>query len=196
MNTIILIREVILEDLLVIKFMVPLADYATVREEATMGDAILALEKAEKDFRSSHLHRAILVLGKDNKVVGKLSEFDVIRSLEPKYKELGETRKISRAGINVDSLKSMQTQLDLWAVPFQQACSNAAKHPVKDFMYTPTEGEFVNENATLREALHQIIIGHHHSLLVTSGDDIVGVLRASDGFKSICEEIKTVMSEK
>jgi len=185
-----------MEEIIVKDLMVPLSDYATVGEDATMGDAILALEKAEKVLKSRPLHRAILVMGKNNKIVGKLSEFDVIRSLEPKYGEIGEVRAMSRAGISPEFLKSMLDKHSLWTSPFRQACRNAAKHKVKDYMYTPSEGEYLEETTPLREAIHRVIMGHHHSLLVTRGNEIVGVLRLSDGFKSVCDEIKAAVSEK
>ncbi len=185
-----------MDDIAVKDLMVPLSDYATVSEDATMGDAILALEKAEKEFKSSHPHRAILVMGENNKVVGKLSEFDVIRSLEPKYGELDETRAISRAGISPEFLKSILDKHFLWTVPFRQACRNAAKHKVKDYMYTPSEEEYIEEDVPLREAIHQVVMSHHHSLLVTRGKEILGVLRLSDGFKAVCDEIKVAISEQ
>ena len=61
---------------------------------------------------------------------------------------------------------------------------------VKDIMYTPTEGEYVEEKASLGEAIHQLVMGHHQSLLVTKEDEIVGILRLVDVFKEICEGIK------
>jgi predicted transcriptional regulator len=57
-------------------------------------------------------------------------------------------------------------------------------------MYRPTEGEKVEENATLGHALHALIVGHHQSLLVTRGNKIVGILRLTDMFKLVCERIK------
>jgi CBS domain containing-hemolysin-like protein len=62
---------------------------------------------------------------------------------------------------------------------------------IKDFMYTPTEGEFVEQDASLDEAIHQLIMGHHHSLLVTRDKEIVGILRLKDMFSEIYQGIKT-----
>ena len=52
-------------------------------------------------------------------------------------------------------------------------------------MYTPGEGEYVSEEASLEMACHQLVMGHHQSLLVTRGDDIVGILRLTDVFNAI-----------
>ena len=58
-------------------------------------------------------------------------------------------------------------------------------------MYKPSEGEYVKEEASLNEGIHQLIVGHHQSLLVTRDKEIVGVLRLSDVFREICHMIKT-----
>jgi CBS-domain-containing membrane protein len=59
-------------------------------------------------------------------------------------------------------------------------------------MYTPTEGEFIKEDAHMREAVHLLVMGHHHSLLVTSGEDIVGILRLTDVFMAIFDLMKAI----
>jgi hypothetical protein len=63
-------------------------------------------------------------------------------------------------------------------------------------MYTPSEEEYIEEDVPLREAIHQVVMSHHHSLLVTRGKEILGVLRLSDGFKAVCDEIKVAISEQ
>ena len=57
-------------------------------------------------------------------------------------------------------------------------------------MYTPTKGEFIDKDANLNEAVHQLIIGRHQSLIVSSGKEIVGILRLSDVFREVCNMIK------
>ena len=91
-----------MKNLLVKELMVPLADYATVFEDATLGDAIDALEAAQAQFdQSKYRHRAVLVCDrKTNKVLGKISQMDVIRSLEPQYDLMGEKESMSRFGFS------------------------------------------------------------------------------------------------
>ena len=67
----------------------------------------------------------------------------------------------------------------------------AASLKVKDFMHKPTEGEHVDEDATLDEAIHQLILGRHQSLLVTRNQQIVGILRLTDVFAAIFHAVKT-----
>ncbi|MBT6751298.1 MAG: CBS domain-containing protein, partial [Desulfobacula sp.] len=80
-----------MKTILVKDLMVPLTEYATVFEDATLSDAIDALETAQSKFdKSRYRHRAILVCEKKTrKILGKISQMDVIRTLEPKYDLLG-----------------------------------------------------------------------------------------------------------
>jgi CBS domain-containing protein len=168
--------------------MVPLEEYATVSDEATLFEAVMALEKAHEDLdrtRYHYLHRAVLVYDKDKKIVGKISQLDVLRALEPRYGQMGDQSALSRAGFSPQFLKSMLEQHSLWDKPLKDVCGKAAKLKVKGFMYAPTEGEYVEETATLEEAMHLLVMGRHQSLLVTRGEDIVGILRLTDVFMEI-----------
>jgi CBS domain-containing protein len=172
--------------------MVPLAEYATVDEEASLHAAVLALEEAQKKFRQdAYKHRAILVLDKSKHVVGKLSQLDVIKGLEGGYKKMGDFKGISHTGFSTEFIKSMVDKYDLWKKPLEDICRRAPHIKVRDIMYTPTEGEYVHQEATLDQALHQLVVGHHQSLLVTrDGKEIVGILRLTDVFQEVCETIK------
>ncbi len=69
-------------------------------------------------------------------------------------------------------------------------CKTAGQKIVRDFMYTPTEGEYVSEDETLDEAIHQLVMGQHQSLLVTRDEEIVGVLKLTDVFAAIFHVMK------
>ena len=170
--------------------MVPLEEYATVNDEATFKEALHALVKAQKDFDASrYRHRAVLVLDKENHVVGKVSIFDTIRAIEPKYEQIQDSRSPSRSGYSSDFLKSMMNEYFLWDQSFETLLERAGKMKVKNFMYIPSEGEYIDEDAPLGEGIHALVMGHHHSLLVTKRGKITGVLRVTDIFEKICREI-------
>jgi CBS domain-containing protein len=170
--------------------MVPLKDYATVSESATMYDAVLALEKAQAEFdQDRYRHRAILVYDDRNKIVGKVSQLDLIRALEPQYDKILDIDAISRTGYSLDYIETL-SKSGLWTKPLNDICRKAADLQVKEFMYTPGSQEQIAEDAELNEAVHRLIVGKHHSLLVTRGEDIVGVLRLTDVFKLVSDRIK------
>ena len=172
------------------ELMVPIEEYATTSENATMLEAVLALEKAQAEYDQSHYrHRAILVYNDQNKIVGKVSQLDLIMALEPEYGKLVDVRGLSRTGYSMDYFESL-VQGGLWIKPLDDICRKAAVMQVKNFMHTPKDGEYIKEDAELNAAVHQLIIGKHQSLLVIRGTDIVGVLRLTDVFKLVCDRIK------
>ena len=173
--------------------MVPLEEYATVSHKASLYEAVLALEKAQEEIERSHsayLHRAILVYDDNKKIIGKISQLDILTALEPKYSEMGHSRSMSRVAFSANFLKNMMQQYSLLSGSLEAACKKARSVNVKDIMYAPSEGEYVDENASLREAIHQFVMGHHQSLLITRNGDIVGVLRLTDVFKEVINIMK------
>jgi CBS domain-containing protein len=185
------VEELSMQSMKVGELMVPLAEYATVSEEATLNEAVLALDEARKRVEGDRdKHRAVLVLDQKGCVVGKLDQWTVLWALEPRYKEMGNLRETSRYGFSPEFLRSMIESYGLWRKPLEGICRKAAEMKVKDLMQTPTEAEYVGENASLDTAIHQLVMGRHQSLLVTRGEDIVGVLRLSDVFRKICDGFK------
>jgi CBS domain-containing protein len=171
--------------------MVPLAEYATVSEEANLCQAVMALEKAQEDFdHTRYRHRAILVLDKKGKVIGKISQLDVLRALEPKYDEILEGRGLHGVGFSKKFLKTMLKDYAMFASPLKDICKAVADLSVVKVMCAPTEGEYLEEHASLDQAIHQLVIGHHQSLLVTRGPDIIGILRLTDVFAAIFHAMK------
>ena len=176
---------------LVKELMVPLAKYATVSEEATLFEAVMALEKAQEKFdQSRYPHRAVLIYDKNDNIVGKVSQLDVLRALEPKYETMGIPGSLSRFGLTSKFQKIMLEQLRFWDKPMDDICRKAARIKVKEFMYTPGEGEYISEDASLDRAINQLVMGHHQSLLVMKGEKIVGILRKTDVFMEIVQAMK------
>jgi len=174
------------------ELMVPLEEYPTVSEDASIIEAVWALEKAQEEFdKTRYRHRAILVYDKKQNIIGKVSQWDLIKALEPKYNEFGDIRSASLSGLSPEFIRSMMQKRSLWQKDLDAICNRTAGKKVKDIMYSPTENERVEENATLGAALHALVVGHHQSLLVTRDRDIVGILRLTDMFKLVSERMKS-----
>ncbi|MEX1301701.1 MAG: CBS domain-containing protein [Desulfotignum sp.] len=186
---------------LVKEIMVPLEDYATVNENATMAEAVLALEQARNRFDKEKLkHRAILVTNSQNKVVGRISYLDFLQGLEPKYNEIEELyQTINRtlgskyhlvADYSPGQFRSQIQKYSLWEKPLNNLCSKAGACLAKDFMHIPTESDYINEEATLDQAVHQFVLVRTQSLLVKNTRDIKGILRLSDVVETIFNMVK------
>lgn len=177
------------------ELMVPLKEYATVSHEATLREAVRALEKAQLAFEPmKYRHRAILVLDKHGNVLGKLTMKDILVALEPNYGKLEGMEVLSRSGHSAELIKSMLEENALWLEPLQFVCERAAQLKVRDFVKQPADSEHVDENASLGEAIHQLVVHPHNSLLVTRNKQVVGILRLSDVFATISDKINTCKS--
>jgi CBS domain-containing protein len=178
-----------MQPILVKDLMVPLADYATVSDQATLGEAMMALKQAQQQFdQNRYRHRAVLVMDNRKNVVGKISQLDALIALEPKYRGLGDLQELEGLfGFKGDAVRKMISDHGLWKNPIDDICRKAVNVMVKDIMHTPAEGEYISEEASLNEAVHQLILGRHQSLLVTREQKIVGILRLTDVFARVSD---------
>jgi CBS domain-containing protein len=183
-----------MKELFVKDLMVPLEEYATIHQDATLYDAVLALEEAQAAFEKSnpaYRHRAVLVYDESGTIVGKLSQLDLLKGLEPKYNEAAaESGRMMTSGFSRSFLRSLIQQFALWDKPLADVCKKAAKLHVKDCMYIPEEGEYVDADDSLDVAIHQLVLGRHQSLLVVKNSEIVGILRLTDVFREVANTIK------
>jgi CBS domain-containing protein len=171
--------------------MVPLKEYATVSEDATLNEAVAALKQSQAEFdQAKYRHRAILIYDKDQRIVGKVSLLSILWGLEPKYDQMLSDKGPGHMGFTRSFQKAMIEQLKLWEEPLDHLCEKASQIKVKSFMSPVQEGEFIEPHATLNEAIHQLVLGHHQSLLVM-GDTkkVVGVLRLTDVFDVVATAI-------
>ena len=179
-------RNYVVKDL-----MVPISEYATVPEDATLFEAVLALEQAQENFQQNrYSHRAVLILDKNKKVIGKLSQMDFLTALEPKDANLERIRRFKQFGFTRKAVALQQEEYLKASPPIPDLYSKVAKKRVTEFMQRPTEGEYVDENATLEMALHQLSAESNLSLLVTRASEIIGVLRLADVFAAVYHTMK------
>jgi CBS-domain-containing membrane protein len=171
--------------------MVPLEEYATVPEDATLYEAVVALEEAQERFeRNRYEHRAVLVYDQRHDIIGKVSQLDLIKGLETGYRNMGDLKGVTHSGFSSEFLRSMMKKYELWQSPLDEVCGKAAHIKVKDIMAAPLEGEIVDAKSSLNEAIHMLVMGCRQSLLVLEKGSIVGILRLSDVFGEICRQIK------
>ncbi len=171
-------------------FMVPLSEYATVSEDVSLCEAVIALRESQKAFdQTKYRHRAILIFDKDNEIVGKVNLLAILKALEPKYDEMLSDNGPGHMGFTRKFQQAMIESFKLWEAPMAHICKKAAEVKVKTFMVTPDESELIEPDVKLDEAIHQLVIGHHQSLLVTKDKKIVGILRLADVFDVVADSI-------
>lgn len=170
--------------------MVPISDYATIHEDATMAEAIQALENESRQHAGGpYRHQSLVVIDSNNHVIGRLSQVDMMRAMEPRYHKLGNARWTHNMELSKEVLVALRENFQLWEQSLEEACREIGNAIVRDYMQEPAEGEIVSETDTMNVAMHRTVMGRHHSLLVTRGKEIVGILRSTDLFNALCDRL-------
>lgn len=181
-----------MDDYLVKDLMVPLSEYATVNEEATLFEAVLALEKAQEAFdHTQYRHRAVLVLDHDQRVIGKVGQVDVLNALEPQAADLDEIKALSQFGFSDRFIQELRIKRQMGRGKLKELCLATAKMPVKAIMQAPAEGEIIDRDEPIESAILQLRLGGHIGLLVTDeAQRIIGILRLTDVFAAVFHVMK------
>lgn len=183
---------------LVKDLMVSRDEYAVIKKSDTIYEAVKALEEAQQEFdQTRYRHRAVLVEDKNGRIVGKLGQLDILRSLEPTYEDMkSKSSAVSHLGFSKRFVESMIENYHLFDQPLEQLCEKSGQQKVYKYMHKPTEGEFIDAEASLDVAIHLLVLGHHQSLLVTREEEIIGILRLTDVFAAIFHSMKECFDEK
>jgi CBS domain-containing protein len=179
-----------MEEKKVKEVMLSLEEYATVSEDATVAEALERLSEAQDGLeRDRHRYRAILVLDREGKVVGKLTHWAVLRSLEPTFAAQADDEALWRARLNEDFVRSLKKSFSLFRGSLSRMCQEAARKKVRDAMVPAKES--IDEEARLTDAIYQMVVGHWQSMLVTRKDKVVGIVRLSDVFEEVASLIRS-----
>jgi len=173
------------------EIMVPVSDYAVVLKSASLQEALEALENEKRQYKDGpYRHRSLVVVDDAKRVVGRVSQIDIMRALEPRYKKIGDISKLGLAGLTSKMLVTIREEFELWDRNIDTLHGIIGGLKVADVMQVPSEGEFVKETDTMNIAMHRIVMGHHHTLLVTRDKMIVGILRSTDVFNALYDMLK------
>jgi Mg2+/Co2+ transporter CorB len=181
-----------METMRVKDIMVPLTEYATVPVGSTLYEAVLALERAQEEFdHTKYRHRGVLILDRSNRVIGKLAHLDALRALEPKTDPANGIKDLVQFGFSPMFVADLRKQERLKGAPLSDLCHKTLELKVEDFMQTTAAEALIDLEASLDIAIHQLVLGNYLSLLVTQGDEIVGILRVADVFAAVFHTMKT-----
>lgn len=187
-----------MRDLSLIDLMVPVEDYASIPQGASILEGILALKKAQRrkfrDDPERHRDRAILVKDAQGEIIGKLSMWSIIGCLEPSYNRVkggaASSKAASRVGSGRDVIEESMQSAHLWRSRLRTIADETANMKIQDLMHAPREKELIDEGSSVETAIHQLVAGHFMSLLVTRNSRIIGILRLVDVFEAVCSLIR------
>ncbi len=169
--------------------MLSLEEYAVVAEDATILDALVALDDSQvKVPPGRQPHRAVLVRGANGAIVGKLHHFAFMRALIPERDPMLEKNVLDQAGVSDDLLQASMQTLDFLTGDLVNVCERARNVRVRDVCTPANAG--IDEAAPLSDAIAAFLKHQTLSLLVRRGQEAVGILRLSDLFDALANEIR------
>jgi CBS domain-containing protein len=153
--------------------LIPLKEYPSIRDNATLRDAFAALHKYQTD--PHHSYRHVLVLDEADHLVGQLGMHDLLRGLLPEF--------LQQHGHFEGGAQPDYPSLALiWQETCETQCQEAADKPVLPFLGTVKNKVRVEDPLTL--AAYFMATSRASILPVIEGKRVIGVVRLLDVFNS------------
>jgi len=143
--------------------LIPLSDYPHLPFWATLKEALIQLSSASESGMNM-----VLVFNEAYRLVGILTQVDILWGIEPKFARHYED------GVPV-----------FWSDLLTQSARKRIMQPIKELM-TPTKVT-VDSNDSIMKASHIMLIENQDILAVKEDDRIVGVIRLEDIFREVIE---------
>ncbi len=174
--------------------MIRLDEYPVVEMDATLYDVVKALDEGQKRLPPGRMpYRAVLIVDKHRKIVGKIGQMAFLTALEPRYNLVKDKDKLKTAGLSPELVSRVMDHSRFFEENLSDLCRRRGSMSVQDAMHPVTES--VDEDAPLSDAIHKIIMWQQLSLLVTREDEAVGLIRLSDLYDEVAKQIKSRKSE-
>lgn len=168
------------------ELMLPLEEYATVSDQGTLQDALRALEAAQEKVRPGRQrHRAVLVQRDDGTIVGKLGYDAILGALLPEQEGAFYEDAMRRGGLSENIISTSMANLDLLQQDLPVLCDRAKNVRIRDLLLP--RPQTISASATDRDLLTAFVRLDVHTLLVTEGEEVVGIIRISDLFDMVTQ---------
>lgn len=172
--------------------MIPVDQYATVSVASSFYEIVSALKEAQRQFGQDHdTPNTILVYDENGRIAGQIDYWDLLRAIEPGYANIGYPRQIiDRECSDCEFAGSILRTYGLWRESLQELCAKPPEVTASQIMRPITAAERIHEQTCLEEAINGMIMHRHGLMLVTQGDEAIGVIRLADVVKEILHGIK------
>ncbi len=164
--------------------MIPLEEYTKIPIDSTVRDAILALEKAMREFLATDRlmdtgHRSVVVTHRDGAVAGLLLPFNLISAIRPEYLSAPKP----------STADSLQYSAMFWQGLFSSRVLEIMDEPVSTFM--SDELPTISADANLMEVANTMVTLPARRMLVRSGGTDTGIIREQELFYEIARIISS-----
>ena len=170
--------------------MVPLSEYPKVKTDTSLLGAVRVLHEARKNSPSERQpFQAILIVDKNDNVIGKIGQLAILKALEPECHVAENLGTLAKAGISSQYLDQAMEHYRILQQGLLDLCTSSGNTKVSNVMHPVTE--HIDEETSVCEAIHKIVVWQTQSILVTKDSVPIGLIRLVD----ICDEIINHMIE-
>lgn len=167
--------------------MLVLSEYAVVPLDATLRDALLALQDAQSKVpEGRHPHRAVLVKDGKGRIVGKLGHLAFLRALVSEQVAFCDREILERAGVSADMQSASEHMFDLLGEDLFDLSERVRSVRIRDAYWAMNAS--VEENESYYDAIKAFLKHQTLSLLVTRKGETIGVLRLCDLFDELAKQ--------
>jgi CBS domain-containing protein len=168
--------------------MVPIEEYATVGYNATLYEALIALKTAQEKLQDGKPpHRAVLVNDAAGNLVGNVGRLSFIKALGVGFSVPTARAQMDRAGVSLESIATVMNHVRFLYRDRGSLQDRAKSIKARNVMHPV--GESIDEEGSLQEAIDLFSACQVLSILVKRGTRVVGVLRVSDLFQKLQNQI-------
>lgn len=168
--------------------MVSLDEYVVVDEDATLTDALRALDRAGARMTDSvHRHKAVLVRNKEGRIVGKVGHLAFLQAMRA-HDRFAHDPRLHRAGLDAETMRRSESVYRLLSENLSDLCAAARHIPAREAMHPISER--IPHTASLLDALDAFLQWQTLSLLVIRKQRAIGVLRLVDLFDEIARTVQ------
>lgn len=168
--------------------MIPISNYSTVSEDATLKEAVLSLRKSYCELDAGMCTeagpRTVLVVDEKDKLAGILDFRSFLKTLIPELAG-GLSAKLAALGVSMAFAQADASNLDESRLGFHARVLKNAETAVRDIMLK-IRGT-IDAEASIMDALKEIFRNKISVLPVYEGDKLVGVLRDTDLFLAVTD---------
>ena len=165
--------------------MVPVADYPSVRDNATLLDAIRIIKGAQLEVRRrKSLPRELIVFDEIDVMVGTIRRRDIMRGLEPQF-------LVSEPLDYRYKLFDVAVDPELSNIPYDRLVKGIrenANRPVSDVMRAVQS--ILKAQDHVIKAVYEMVSSNLTLIPVVKDDQLVGVIRSVDAFHELTQVLE------
>ncbi len=170
------------------ELMTGFSEIVVVDENSTLFEAFLEISVVRASHHGRMRCLAALVVDNQRNVAGFLDFRSMLKGLQPGYVEISQSAM--EGGFSPQTIKTELEKNGLWVDSTDLICKTAGETLIKSVMTLPEESQITDADASVNEAMYQMIVTGKDYLFVRNGTALTGVISLADIMTHVCDTVK------